>query len=610
MLFGFAYCLLLGYQPQLWLWIIPAALPILDLAPLTGRFYVDEFDFLLALTVIFFLIFPSTTTVPNRQFHFTLFNLFVLFYGISTLYALFPLEEIHHTTFFTYFTQYNALRLFKGIAWAWIIYILIRCDQIPFNKRTLFNGLTLGMLLTISICIVERLIFTGFLNFSDAYRITGLFSGMHVGGAYIDAYLVLTYPVFVHVLLTQRQSVMRRLFSYVAILASVYVIYVTYSRTTYLAAVISVLPLFWLAAKHHPSHANKRLSIHTSVLVVFILLCVSILFSVGGFIHTRINHVPKDIDTRQTHWNMVLNLKQDNIFHHLFGIGLGQYPLNYFWQSEVKKRPGTVVSRQTQSKDTVLLSGGSPLYFNQHIGPHNDREFSLIIHARAITPHTHLAVYLCEKSYLFSADCLVRQIGTIAPVNEWQKIETSMTLENSSGRYQTIRDQLIPLSLGLVNTGTNSLLEIDSVMLMNRDGKPLIRNHDFHQGSQHWFFTADNHLAWHVENLFIYFLLELGLIGLMLFSALFSQLIFAAIGSYKSGQTEDIILIGGIFGLVIVGLFNSPFDFPRVLLLFGIYSICILIFESRPYDNSIDDPVSRIAKGTESHDKKTNAAAN
>jgi hypothetical protein len=46
------YGALLRRWPQAWLLVVPAALPVLDLAPWTGRFFLDEFDALLAVTLL------------------------------------------------------------------------------------------------------------------------------------------------------------------------------------------------------------------------------------------------------------------------------------------------------------------------------------------------------------------------------------------------------------------------------------------------------------------------------------------------------------------------------------------------------------------------------
>ena len=45
------YFLLLCWRPALWLFVLPALLPVLDLAPWTGWFFFEEIDLLLLLTV-------------------------------------------------------------------------------------------------------------------------------------------------------------------------------------------------------------------------------------------------------------------------------------------------------------------------------------------------------------------------------------------------------------------------------------------------------------------------------------------------------------------------------------------------------------------------------
>lgn len=45
-----AYCALLWWRPHAWLIAVPALLPVLDLAPWTGWFYLDELDLLLLAT--------------------------------------------------------------------------------------------------------------------------------------------------------------------------------------------------------------------------------------------------------------------------------------------------------------------------------------------------------------------------------------------------------------------------------------------------------------------------------------------------------------------------------------------------------------------------------
>jgi len=46
-----AYAVLLWFRPTCWLLVVPAALPVLDFAPWTGRLIFDEFDLMIMLTL-------------------------------------------------------------------------------------------------------------------------------------------------------------------------------------------------------------------------------------------------------------------------------------------------------------------------------------------------------------------------------------------------------------------------------------------------------------------------------------------------------------------------------------------------------------------------------
>ena len=52
------YAAVLMLRPAAWLIVVPAALPLLDLAPWTGRFFWDEFDLLMLVTLAVALVAP------------------------------------------------------------------------------------------------------------------------------------------------------------------------------------------------------------------------------------------------------------------------------------------------------------------------------------------------------------------------------------------------------------------------------------------------------------------------------------------------------------------------------------------------------------------------
>ena len=60
--------------------------------------------------------------------------------------------------------------------------------------RQLALGIAIGLGTASLAALWERLAFTDLLNFSSDYRSTALFWEMHVGGAALDGWLLLTIP--------------------------------------------------------------------------------------------------------------------------------------------------------------------------------------------------------------------------------------------------------------------------------------------------------------------------------------------------------------------------------------------------------------------------------
>ena len=96
---------------------IPLLLPVLDLAPLSGRFFWDEFDVLLAATLGVRLLMP----LPPRQKQMPLPKaaLWLLFASVlaSAAVGVWPLAPVDANAFSNYLSTYNALRVGKGYVW-------------------------------------------------------------------------------------------------------------------------------------------------------------------------------------------------------------------------------------------------------------------------------------------------------------------------------------------------------------------------------------------------------------------------------------------------------------------------------------------------------------
>lgn len=122
--------------------------------------------------------------------------------------------------------------------------------------RALRTGFVLALGAASLAALWERAAYTGLLDFSSDYRTTGSFWEMHIGGAALDGFLVMTLPFAVLTLLRTRSTVY-----FVGLLGVVmvaaYACLTTFSRGVYLAVPPSLAVMLLLAdAQRRRSHAR------------------------------------------------------------------------------------------------------------------------------------------------------------------------------------------------------------------------------------------------------------------------------------------------------------------------------------------------------------------
>lgn len=118
------------------------------------------------------------------------------------------------------------------------------------RPRGFSRGLLLGLVLALAgasaAALWERLAYTGLLDFSTDYRTTALFWEMHVGGATLDGFLVLTLP-FALLALLRTRSPWHFGVGLVIMLLAAYACLTTFSRGVYLALPLALIPMVLLA---------------------------------------------------------------------------------------------------------------------------------------------------------------------------------------------------------------------------------------------------------------------------------------------------------------------------------------------------------------------------
>lgn len=141
----------------------------------------------------------------------------------------------------------NSIRIAKSFFLALMIAPLISWRSTDLSNRGHFKialGLALSLFAVALAALWERLAYTGLLNFSSDYRSTALFWEMHVGGAALDGWLVLTAPFAVWAIRNAKTPMMKLAATALAFLGG-YAVLTTFSRATYLAIAIAIPFLLW-----------------------------------------------------------------------------------------------------------------------------------------------------------------------------------------------------------------------------------------------------------------------------------------------------------------------------------------------------------------------------
>ncbi|MGH8598423.1 MAG: VanZ family protein, partial [Gammaproteobacteria bacterium] len=256
------YGVIMLNRPTVWMLVLPALLPILDLAHWSGAFFLDEFDLFVLMTLgsAYFLQRPATANGPSPLFNFGM-RLTLLSYAVSLAIPLWPLPTIDLNSFNNYYSPYAGLRAVKGVLSGFVLLHLFRIDPRPYAEK--FNrlaiGIAIGLSLATAFILWERAAFPGLFNFNADYRVTGAFSAMHTGGAYIETYLVAAIPFLCFVVLTT-SNVWFRLGAFGLLGAATYGLVVTYSRGGYAAFAVAavVLTLGYLKASARTSDRLRR----------------------------------------------------------------------------------------------------------------------------------------------------------------------------------------------------------------------------------------------------------------------------------------------------------------------------------------------------------------
>jgi len=573
-----AYAALLAWRPQAWLVALPALVPVLDLAPWTGRFFWDELDlFVLATLAVRAVAGPppgaGTSRLPGAKTAAVVLGCA----AASALLGVLPLEPLDANAFASYYSHYNALRVLKGVAWACALFLLLRRDAAAgFDALALLaKGLVAGLALAAVAIAWERATFTGLFDAAADYRVTGLFSAMHVGGAYAESFVIAALPFALHAALLARTTA-GRVAGAAAAVAGCYALAVTFSRTAYVAVAVEALVFGGvLLATRSARAGGRRLVLGLGAAAGAVLVgLVAVPVAMGPYASARFTNAPQDIQARASHWTETVRLFRPEVATVLFGMGLGTFPERFLWGGPPAARPGTL-RFLTESGNTYLrLGSGQPLYVDQFVAFEPGTPHQLSVDLRRSGSDADVAIGLCEKLILYSRDCAWLEVPAGRALDSgWARIELPVHGANPGGGAWPFAR---PVKVTIHKHGRDGHVDVDNVSLRTPGGAELLRNGDFSAGLDRWLFAANDFWPWHIDNLLLHVGFEQGIAGVLVLLAVLG----IAAGRLWLAPRDDGLqaaFLAAIAGLVAMGALNSVINAPRLALVFWLLLLASLL---------------------------------
>lgn len=624
------WVIVVAWQPRVWLFSIPAALPAANLSPWTGWLLFDEFD-LLVLGVLCALqgrsllaqrpVQPPPESVAGPSYP-TLIRLQWCVLVVGLILGWRGGEPTSAHLFASHHDAWWSLRASKSWAWALLLWPWIRAElqRSPEASLSLVGrGMLVGLAIVTTACLYERAAYPGLLDFQSHYRTTALFWEMHVGGAAIDSYLAAATPFAAWALWRayERRRFLPWLLAGVFSVLVVYAGLTTFARGLYLAVTASMCFLAWALYKGRciPGGRSAWQGWHrewrvpaTAVLFSVVVAEIVAILDGGSLMSKRLEDSPSDLSSRLDHWkNGISLLKTPPEWG--FGLGAGRFAAAYAKASPQQSFSGSLAwSENTQSplpserahaapghrtehrSGMAVLKGpdhhrhlGGLYALTQRLPLDSDGHYSIRVAARA-NQVSRLLIRVCERHLLYDGNCQSAVVQLVPSAHRW--VVASSRLRGpvlDPGAWWTPRQAV--LSIGVLTV--QSRVELAQVQLFDPQGRDVLHNGDFSDQLSHWFPLAQRFFVpWHSDSLLIELLVERGLFGTLVFCALVAAAAHSLRVRRGTNPTLVPTILASIVGVLSVGLVSSVMDVPRVsfLVLFILF-VALSVKDWRPSQN-------------------------
>ncbi|MFD2365191.1 hypothetical protein [Pseudoduganella sp. GCM10020061] len=313
----------------------------------------------------------------------------------------------------------------------------------------------------------------------------------------------------------------------------------------------------------------------TATLFFAVVLATLIPAAASYYLGTRFATTAGDLDVRVRHWTGSLAMMDRDPATSLFGMGLGSYPEAYYWRNSAGETPGRFSFVDTGDANRFLRLGvaryqagyGEALRILQRVDAPAGGRYLFSADVRRNSAKAVLQAAVCERWLLYPQNCSAAHIRLGPPGDEWRHYSVILRAVPANPSIGILQP---PTQLELAAAGSEGGIDIDNVSLVDLSTREeLVRNGAFSRANEGWFFSSDrSHLPWHAKNVVVHIVFEMGWVGLA--AAVFVLITAAGVLARRAlrGDASALVYVAALTGFLMVGLFDSLFDVPRLTLAF------------------------------------------
>lgn len=330
-----------------------------------------------------------------------------------------------------------------------------------------------------------------------------------------------------------------------------------------------------------------------------VMLMLAIPVSASYYANERFATTAGDWQGRLRHWRGALAMMPSDWTSTAFGMGSGTFPASYFWRNTVGEVPAWLAYADEAGNRYLRLSSpgyragyGELLRLLQRVSVRPDTRYALALDVRRHAPMPVLQLKLCQRQLLYAQYCVHAPLRLRPPTpasGQWQPQWEHYQMTINSARLGDGAWLLrAPVQLELAAGGLSdpAVIDVDNLSLRAPDGDELLANGTFNKANDYWFFSSDHHhLPWHIKNLWLHLQVESGLFGLLsilgLFALACAKLVRRA-AQAGPGADGAATMLAALAGFMVIGVFDSLLDVPRIALLFYMLLLCSLLQPAMP----------------------------